>query len=129
MVTTHRCSFYVDLSRELWSRVDQKNKGKSIRLSKSQVGPHNILVTIPHIGYPEEPHVPKFVSDRTSTIPSIYVVTNPIRGLLDRKIENQISEEHLESSNESMETKTKQKTTNIKEQHKAHARKRSKGTR
>ena len=33
--TTHICSSYVDLplTRELWSRVDQKNKGKSICLS------------------------------------------------------------------------------------------------
>ena len=33
--TAHRCSSYVDLARDLWSRVDQKNKGNSIlRLSK-----------------------------------------------------------------------------------------------
>ena len=37
--------------------------------------------------------------------PVIYVVVNPVRGLLHRKI----SEEHLQSSNESMETKTKAK--------------------
>ena len=32
--TTHRCSSYVDLTRELWSRVNQKDKGKRICLSK-----------------------------------------------------------------------------------------------
>ena len=36
----------------------------------------------------------------------MYVVANPVRGLLHRKR----SEEHLQSFNESMETKTKQKT-------------------
>ena len=41
-----------------------------------------------------------------------YVVANPVRGLLDRKR----SEEHLQSSNESMEMKTKQKTTEKKKQ-------------
>ena len=35
-------------NRELWSRVDQKNRGKSICLSKSRSRPHNLLVTIPH---------------------------------------------------------------------------------
>ena len=35
----------------------------------------------------------------------IYVVANPVRGLLDRKI----LEEHLQSSNESMKTRTKEK--------------------
>ena len=46
--------------------------------------------------------------------PVIYVVANPVRGLLDRKI----SEEHLQSSNESMKTNTKikTKTTKRKEQ-------------
>ena len=37
--------------------------------------------------------------------PIIYVVANPVRALLDTKR----SEEHLQSSNESMENKTKHK--------------------
>ena len=51
------------------------------------------------------------LTDRASTI---YVVTSPVRGLLDRKI----SEEHLRSSNESTKTKTKrQKERNNNTKH------------
>ena len=52
----------------------------------------------------------------TSTIPSytLYMVANPVRGLLDRKI----SEEHLQSSNESMKIKQKrQKERNNNTKH------------
>ena len=50
------------------------------------------------------------LTDRASTVPSkIYVVANPVRGLLDRKR----SEEHLQSSNES---KIKNKTKNKNKQ-------------
>ena len=42
--------------------------------------------------------------DRASTYPVIYVVANPVRGLLDRKR----SEEHIQSFNESVKTKQKQ---------------------
>ena len=37
--------------------------------------------------------------------PVLHAVANPVRGLLDRKISE---EQHLQSSNESMETETKQ---------------------
>ena len=55
------------------------------------------------------------LTDRASTTPSniLYVIANPVRGLVDRKT----SEEHLQSSNESMETKQNKND-------KAHARKR-----
>ena len=47
------------------------------------------------------------LTDRASTIPSniVYVVANPVRGLLDRKR----SEEHLQSSNESKRKTHKKK--------------------
>ena len=43
----------------------------------------------------------------------IYVVVNPVRGLLDRTR----SEEHLQSSNESMETKPNKKQGNKNTKH------------
>ena len=51
------------------------------------------------------------LTDRASTIPSsIVLIANPVRSLLDRKI----SEEHLQSSNESMKTKQNERNNNAK---------------
>ena len=57
-------------------------------------------------------------TDRVSPIyPVIYAVANPVRGMLDRKI----SEEHLQSSNESIK---QNKTKNDKKKGKKSKRKR-----
>ena len=45
------------------------------------------------------------LTDRVSTIPSKSTVANTVRGLLDRKI----LEQHLQSSNESVKSQTRQK--------------------
>ena len=58
-------------------------------------------------------------TDRASAIPSnIYAVANPVRGLLNRKI----SEEHLQSSNESID-REKQEKNEIKKNKKRKCRK------
>ena len=59
-----------------------------------------------------------FTLTNRALYPVIYVVANPVHGLLDRER----SEEYLQSYNENMKTKTKQKTR--EQQPKAHARKR-----
>ena len=58
--TTHRWSLYIDWNRELWSRVDQKNRGNIIFLSKWLSRPHNLLVvTIPYTIFPNTILFPK----------------------------------------------------------------------
>ena len=62
------------------------------------------------------------LTDPPLSYPVIYVVANPVRGLLDREI----LEEHLQSSNERKKQNKKQNENDKKkeQQHKAHARKR-----
>ncbi|CAM9443503.1 unnamed protein product [Ascophyllum nodosum] len=69
--TTHKCSSsYVDLTSELWLRVDQKNKGKTVCLSKWPCRPHNILVTIPHTIFPKNHKFPNYLQLLVSIVSS-----------------------------------------------------------
>ena len=51
MATTNRCFSYVDLTRELWSRVDQKNKEKKTK-EQVTVGLKHPRDNPPYIRYP-----------------------------------------------------------------------------
>ena len=96
--TTHRCSSYIDLNRELWSRVDQKNRGKRICLSKSLSRLHNLLVVYSPIRYSRRTTDSQIVFNSSSRYSVAKIPMKPEMGtLLFRTVVPHISPALLQS--------------------------------